>query len=342
MSHVLEAPAQQKKGSIHKCPSCGASLGAFVSSCPACGHEFLDVDANRSITALAERFEEIERDIDALGYKGKRREQAIIEKKARVIRDFPVPNSRDDLQQLIYYIQPKIVASVKPDPNVEDWRAKFIEVITRAKNAYKNDAVALAEFAQIEASLNNTLAKDIQIKAKRNPLFFALLAGVLIIGAGAFINHQMEQSKLKACEQSYAQGAAAEKSRLEKLYAEIEQAVHGKDFAAAQAKAGQLRWEFEASCKMDENAQAKVDWQEKAGQIGGLIRSESEHADAAAQAEANRLVAEKQAAADRVSAERVAEQDKQAELARIEADKQKAAAAKVATEKRKAATEQQW
>jgi hypothetical protein len=342
MQQVSEAPVQQKKGSIHKCPSCGAALGAFVSYCESCGHEFMDVDANRSITALVERFEEIERETDALGLKGKRREQAILEKKARVIRDFPVPNSRDDLQQLIYFIQPKIVASVKPDPNAEDWRAKFIEVLNRAKNAYKNDDAALAEFARIEQSLNNSLSSDIQIKAKRHPLFFALLGGALVLGLIAFVNGRIEHAKLDDCEQAYTKGAAAEKGRLEQLYGAIEQDVRAKDFAAAQAKTGQLRWEFEASCKADENATAKALWQDKAQQLAALVTSAAGSDAAAKQADADRQLAEKSAAADRQTAERVAEQAKVAELARLQAEKEHAQAASAAGAARKASIEKQW
>jgi transcription initiation factor IIE alpha subunit len=71
MNHSPEQPATQKKGSINKCPSCGSQLSAFVSSCEACGHEFTDIDANRSITALVDRFDDIEREVDAKGIKGK-------------------------------------------------------------------------------------------------------------------------------------------------------------------------------------------------------------------------------------------------------------------------------
>jgi len=342
MHQVSEAPVQQKKGSIHKCPSCGAALGAFVSYCESCGHEFMDVDANRSITALVERFDEIELDMDAMGLKGKRREQAILEKKARVIRDFPVPNSRDDLQQLIYFIQPKIVASVKPDPNVEDWRAKFIEVLNRAKNAYKNDAAALAEFARIEESLNNNLSQDLKIKARRHPLFFALFGGAIVLGLLVFINGRIEQSRLADCEQAYAKGAAAEKGRLEQLFGAIEQDVHARDYAAAQAKTARMQWQFEASCKADDNAKAKALWQEKAQQVGALVANAAGDDAAAKQADADRQSAEKQAAADRQSAERVAEQAKVAELARLQAEKEHAQAARAAGAARKAAIEQQW
>lgn len=342
MSHVLDTPAQLKRGSIHKCPSCGAALGAFVSSCESCGHEFMDVDANRSIAALAERFDEIERELGTLSLNAKQKEQQLVERKSRVIRDFPVPNSRDDLQQLIYYIQPRIVASVKPDPNIEDWRVKFAEVLNRAKNAYKNDAAALVEFDRIEQSLNKSLKENIQIKAKRNPLFFVLLGGAVLLGAGAFVSSQIERAELQQCEQAYDQAAADEKTRLESLYAAIEKDIAARDFAAAQIKTGRLRWEHEAGCKAAETENARTLWSDKAGQLAALIQGGAER-EAAAQTEAmQREAANEQAAAQRVTDERIAEQQKVAELARIQAAREQAAAAKAASEQRKATVETQW
>src|SRR5438067_8696089 len=191
MNQMLDTPVLQRQGSVHKCPSCGAPLGAFLSVCGSCGHELLDIDANRSITSLAGRFDDIEREVEAMGYKGKRREAAITEKKGRVIRDFPVPNSREDLQQLIYYIQPKIVPSVSPDPNIEDWRSKFVEVLNRARHAYKNDDSVLGELAKMEQSVDASLSTNLHIKARRNPLFFALLGLVAVLGAAALVNRHL-------------------------------------------------------------------------------------------------------------------------------------------------------
>jgi hypothetical protein len=342
MNQMLDTPVLQRRGSVHKCPSCGAALGAFVSVCGSCGHELLEVDANRSITALAERFEEIERELDAMGYKGKRREDAITEKKGRVIRDFPVPNSRDDLQQLIYYIQPKIVPSVKPDPNVEDWRTKFTEVLNRARHAYKNDDSVLGELAKMEASIDASLSENLQIKAKRNPLFFALLGGAILLGGAALVNNHLDSAKLDQCEQAYAQSAATEKGRLEKVASAVEQDMRARDFAGAQARVSQIRWQLEPGCKVTENAASKAGWQERAQQLAQLVSSAAEQDASARQAQIDRQHEEQQAVANRESAERIASEAKTAEIARIKAAEQQAEAARQAGEKRKTALEKQW
>src|ERR1035437_5052350 len=129
MNQTTEPTIVQKKGNLNKCPSCGAPVGAFASSCESCGHEFSEIAANKTIASLVARFDAIEKEADEnTSLSASRREKSILDKRARVIRDYPIPNSREDLQQLLYFIQPKLMDGVKPDPNIEDWRAKFNEV----------------------------------------------------------------------------------------------------------------------------------------------------------------------------------------------------------------------
>lgn len=325
MNHPRDVPIEQKKGTIHKCPSCGSQLSAFVSSCVACGHEFTDVDANRSITALVERFEEIEREVDQKGIKGKQRLAAILEKKARVIRDFPVPNSREDLQQLMFFIQPKIVNSVQPDPNLEDWRVKFIEVLNRAKHAYRGDASALAEFDRVEQSIQSSVGQDLRIKAKRNPLFFVLLGAIVVIGAALGVSGYLDSAKARDCEAAYARNAQGEKARLEKIEAGIDQSKKNRQYGDALAGTGKLVWQLEdGSCKADANGQARAFWDARRAQLAALVQSGADSSAADARAAAARQATEAQAAAERTAAEQRAEQAKIAKVAEIAANKEKA------------------
>ncbi|KAB2963804.1 hypothetical protein [Zoogloea sp.] len=329
MNQSSDTSTVVKKGNVNKCPSCGAQLGAFVSSCQSCGHEITDVEANRSITTLVSRLEEVEREVDEKGLTGRRREQTIVERRARVIRDFPVPNSREDLQQLLYFIQPKLIESVKPDPNTEDWRAKFNEVVSRAKNAYKNDSSALAEFEEIEASLSTPLSTGLAIRAKRNPLFVALLVGITLLGLVGLVGSMMERSKERQCEEKYTAGALAEKERLEKLYAQVDQDYKGKRYTEAVANASKLVWEYTEPCKVDDAAASKGVWDEKRIQISALIQKGIEIDAAEKEAAANRELAEKQADADRELAAKQAEAQKETELARIATEKERARIAEV-------------
>lgn len=315
-----DMPIEQTQGSIKKCPACGAPLGAFVSTCKSCGHELSDIEANKSITTLVGKFEEIEKSVEEKGLVQKSREKEIIAKKARVIRDFPIPNSREDLQQLIYFIQPKIIDSVKPDPNLEDWKAKFSEVLNRAKNAYKGDSRALAEFDRIEKSLNSTLAGGLQIKAKRNPLIAVALVVLLAVGIFAFISSQSEKNKLAQCDEKYALGAQTEKNRLDKLFAIVDGEFKDKKYADALTHSGQLQWEFDEPCKSGEVQKTKSLWNEKRNNIAMMI----------------------QKSIDSETADKKAEQQKVVDLANLKAEQETEKAGKAESNSRKAARDSKW
>lgn len=322
-----EPTGVQKKGVLTKCPSCGAPVGAFASVCESCGHEFAEIDANRTIKALAARFEEIEREVEKQGLGLSRRTREIVERKSRVIRDFPIPNAREDLQQLIHFIHPKTSQGVKPDPNIEDWRAKFTEVMSRAKAAYRNDAAALAGFEQLEKQLATGLSDDLKAKARRNPVFVLLLVGVAVAGIAGLIHAQMEQARMARCEDEYGTRAVAEKTRLEKVYLYATNELQARRFTDATASANTLRWEQQATgCREQENDQAAALWNEKRGKLITLIEQ------GAATASAERKAQEEQQAAAVL-----AEQNRVAEIARVSAEKEREAAARAAEERRAAA-----
>lgn len=326
-----EAPKGQKAGSPNKCPSCGDALPAFASVCKSCGHELANVEVNRSLASLTQRFEEIEREIDGKGIVDRARQKAILERKAQVIRDFPIPNAREDLQQLLYFIQPKLLASVKPDPNVEDWRVKFAEVLNRARRAYRDDAKTLAEFEDLERSLQTTVTGDLALKAKRSPVV-AILLGVCVLaalGVAGVLHHQKATSA--DCESAFEKGAVAERTRLDKLFAQVDAEIRGRSYTEAELHSGQLRWEFDASCRQDESAKSKALWDQKRAEIVALIKTGQ-----------GALEAETRAAEEKVAAARNEEQAKVAGQERAQAEKVQKQEAKAATDARKASAESQF
>ncbi len=314
----------QKQGVINKCPNCGAPIKAFASVCEACDHELAGVGANKTITDLVQRFNEIEEEVAKTGAKGGSLEKEVVARKARVIRDFPIPNSREDLQSLIYFIQPKIQDSIKPDPNAEDWRVKFREVLNLAKNAYKGDAKTRADFEEIERSLNTTLAGSLQTRAKRSPLVAIAVVAVILLVIAGVVGSQMDKWKQKQCEEKYAVGSATEKARLETVLKQADAFHKEKKFADAQTSLNQLRWDYQEECKKPESDEAKVQWEEKRKEMVAVVQK--------SEAEAG---AEKKAEADRAIADKRAEEEKQAAA-------ENAVAAKQATTERKAATSKEW
>lgn len=308
----------QKQGVINKCPNCDGLLKAFASRCELCGHELAGVSASKTVTDLVQRFNGIEAALDAAGLQGSKREKELVARKGRLIRDFPVPNAREDLQSLIYFIHPKIQDNVKPDPNAEDWRVKFQEVLNLAKNAYRGDAKARAEFEAIESSLNISVSGVLKSRARRSPLIFIGLIVVAILCVVGFASTWVDGWKTKQCEEKYVHGAAAEKARLEGVSAAATAKLQANDYAAARAALDGLLWQYQEDCQSDDLARQKAAWEEKRQELLAQVdkaenavaekqREAAQHEAELQRAEADRAQAQKQAVADRAEARRVAE-----------------------------------
>jgi hypothetical protein len=342
MNTGSENPVNQKQGSINKCPHCGDSLAAFSTVCKSCGHELVNIDVNRSLNALVQRLEAIELDIEAKGLVEKSRQKAICEKKAQVIRDFPIPNSREDLQQLLYYIQPKLVYSVKPDPNVEDWRAKFTEVLNRAKKAYRDDTRTLQEFEKLEQSLQTTMAQNLQVRVRRSPLMALLVVAGVVGGVAIAVLAQHQQSTQGKCEQAFAQASLAENSRLEAALSQVDAEYKSGNFSQALMHSGRLRWEYVSDCQPKGATQEQSLWGAKRAEIVALIQNGIAEQSAKQKLTDDRLAADKKAQEDQVAADRRQADDKAAAQQRAEADLAHTREAQAATAARKASLESQY
>ena len=318
MTENERSSTDQKQGVINKCPNCGGLLKAFASRCELCGHELAGISASKTVTDLVQGFNAIEAALDAAGLQGSKREKELVARKGRLIRDFPVPNAREDLQSLIYFIHPKIQDNVKPDANAEDWRVKFQEVLNLAKNAYRGDAKTRAEFEAIERSLNVSVSGVLKTRAKRSPLIFIGLVVVAILCVAGFASTWVDGWKTKQCEEKYASGAVAEKARLEGVAAAAQAKLQANDYAGARAALDALLWQYQADCKSDEQAKDKAAWEEKRLELQAQVekaekavadkqREAVQHEAELQRVEADRVQAQKQAVADRAEARRVAE-----------------------------------
>ena len=74
-------------GVTHECHYCGAVLESFATHCPACGRELRDMKVSGSISELDRRIRE--------AYSQKQ--------KIEIIRNFPVPNSREDVLEFMIH-----------------------------------------------------------------------------------------------------------------------------------------------------------------------------------------------------------------------------------------------
>lgn len=141
----------QYDGVIHKCPNCGEILNSFTSNCPSCGYELRDVSAASSVKQLSNKLEEIEskrvyrksKNLYSLLY-GTQQMTEIDEKKINLIRNFAIPNTKEDLLEFIILAESNIYVDlydtganvVMPgDPRKElsnAWEAKFEQAYNKA------------------------------------------------------------------------------------------------------------------------------------------------------------------------------------------------------------------
>lgn len=128
---------------VNKCPACGALRPALAAQCPECGYDFHDssckvvMDLNAKLDSLSSR------GIGSIGIKSKQIE---------IIKAFAIPHIKEEILDLLYYIQPK--AMEKNSEITKVWRQRQREVIQRAKTAFANDAAVLSKVNEYEVALD--------------------------------------------------------------------------------------------------------------------------------------------------------------------------------------------
>ncbi len=108
------SPKNNKEGELKKCPSCGAPVQSFTTKCSDCGHEFRNIESSTTIVDLVKKLENAEEKArnanSGGGFVGglmamidgeTAMEKRIYEAKASVISTFPVPNSKEDILELL-------------------------------------------------------------------------------------------------------------------------------------------------------------------------------------------------------------------------------------------------
>ena len=343
----------RKQGVINKCPNCGGPLKAFSTVCELCGHELAGIGANRTIEAIVQQFQKIEQDVIATGATGAKLDTEVTLRKGRFIRDLPVPNSREDLLSLLHYIRPKIEDAVKPDPNSEEWKAKFREVMSLAKSSFKGDAKVRAEFEEIEKSLQITMSSAMKTRARRSPVMAVVVAVVVVAAVAGIVSTQVEKRKFAQCEVKFDQDAAAENSRLSALVEKVKSQLNSQKFTDANATLTDIKWTVQTECKQSVNSDQNTAWDQRHTELATVVtqaksETETQQHNAEDRAAADTAKVEQQAAAETAKVDQQAADAKKAEADRVAAEKAEAKrkadleASKTATAKRNAATNKEF
>lgn len=171
-SPIKENPTERKtvyEGKIYKCPHCGEIMKSFSANCPSCGNEIRGSKATTSVQELAHKLELIEaeqmphfeekksvmkmvfgRDFnneDELEEAQDRFDELKANKKANLIINFSVPNTREDILEFMLLASSNINIKKGLDDEVtKAWLSKLDQVYEKARLIMGNKP----DFAQIK------------------------------------------------------------------------------------------------------------------------------------------------------------------------------------------------
>ena len=177
---ISAAPKSDKFGDLKKCPACNAIVQSFQTKCSDCGHEFSNIEANVSIEKLFKLITEIEntpKEKFGMFQEDKKEayESDLVQKKAELIKNFPIPNTKNDILEFLTSAVPharkvktglgslfssKFIGGVSDAYKEQEigkaWKNKCEQIILKARFSLKEDKKALDEI--------NMYAQELGIK----------------------------------------------------------------------------------------------------------------------------------------------------------------------------------
>lgn len=181
------------EGKIHKCPNCGEVLNSFIANCPACGYELRDSRNSSAVQELALKIEEIESKRDRtkvftkiLGaYNLGDGLTKTDEQKISLIRNFPIPNTKEDLYEFLILSKSNIEIDAYENTQIKSarlavsdaWKAKFEQAYQKAKLLFNNDD----RMTEINAMYNETMESIKNAKWKIFKILGGIFGGLFVI-----------------------------------------------------------------------------------------------------------------------------------------------------------------
>ena len=126
------------KGKIYKCFNCGAVLGAFISNCPFCGSELRDVVSSEAIRTFVMKLEKAK----------------IYQEKVSIIRNFPIPNTKEDILEFMILASSNMEGGLEKDL-LDAWKAKIEQAYQKAYLVFKEEK----EFSYVRDIYNQVYVK---------------------------------------------------------------------------------------------------------------------------------------------------------------------------------------
>lgn len=159
------APKSDKFGDVRKCPTCGSMLQSFQTKCEECGYEFKNVESVQSASKLFDLLQAVELRKSQMLITNKGNASAIESQsnaeKANIIKNFPAPNSKEDLLELLSmatsnaYDNDGVIGKEE-----EVWIQKTDQIYKKIIVCSENDKKFLSQATSMIVSLMKRLPKE--------------------------------------------------------------------------------------------------------------------------------------------------------------------------------------
>ena len=128
---------QSQKPNLIKCPNCGQELSSFQGNCPACGYEIRNVTTSEAIRRFSEQLSSIEKKASKSSSPEPSTTHASTAEEAALIRNYVVPNSREDLFEFMILAHSHVGESSplkhKDVLLLDAWEAKIEQVYEKGR-----------------------------------------------------------------------------------------------------------------------------------------------------------------------------------------------------------------
>lgn len=147
------------EGEIHKCPNCGETLNSFIANCPTCGFELRGTKSSRTLNDFFSKLVNIE----------------LEEQKIELIRNFPIPNTKEDIWEFLILASSNIDIDASTTIQKEltaAWLTKIEQSYKKAKLLFFNDD----DFLKIQSIYSQTCGNINEINKTEKKKYILKLA----------------------------------------------------------------------------------------------------------------------------------------------------------------------
>jgi predicted RNA-binding Zn-ribbon protein involved in translation (DUF1610 family) len=255
-----------KEGDIKKCPSCGAPVQSFNTTCPDCGHEFRNTQASKSIKEFFNTMN-----------------SAPPETQAGIISNFPVPNTKEDIFEFLSMAMGNCATLTAEDKmtyrqsmwtgmtyrpelaykesEIRAWQSKVKSVIQKGKFSF-TDEDSISTIANFEQQFIQVMKAN---KWKKTWL-------PALIGGGFALTLILCFLFLPSMSADHDKGIENEKARLEKILDGLNKSIDNKNYDSALIRASELKWEYTDSYSSTDTDNLIQAWDEKRENITETIK----------------------------------------------------------------------